>query len=109
MSSHAHVPSVATVSSPPYVRRQCTAFRNPQTSYNRTRVDGVWVTEQVFHEPKRCQMPASPWLPEVAYCATHLPADSVVIVQQRMRTWNELNEDWWAEVLAEHPYREDAQ
>lgn len=107
MSTHAHAPRRSTSSKPPTESRQCAAFTNPPPArrqvWNEDRAR--WTVEYVEHAPERCSMSASPWLPEVDYCATHLPADAVLVVRERMATWDALAAYLWESTLAEHPYQ----
>jgi hypothetical protein len=105
MSTHAHSPRQETIGRPPYVVRRCIALTNPPaTRKNIKHADGRWGVEWIEHASEQCRMGASPWLPEADYCATHVPADAVLVVRQRMETWGALQADIWAQTLAEHPY-----
>jgi hypothetical protein len=60
----------------------------------------VWV--EAAEEP--CGMGASPWLPEVGYCAHHMPFEFMAVANARAELWALLCADIWEQVCAEHPF-----
>ena len=62
----------------------------------------VWV--EAGEEP--CGSGCSIWVPELAWCAHHLPLDLIQMVGARAELWARLAADVWAEVLAEYPIPE---
>jgi hypothetical protein len=110
VSVHAHAPQQIHAGRPPTERRRCIAITNPSPGRWLWRYDGEQhVRRYVEGIPgEQCTNGASPWLPEVDYCATHLPADAVLLVQQRIATYNELAAYLWASTLADHPYQAGA-
>lgn len=108
MTTHAHAPKTAlTIARPPYVQRRCIALTNPQPARRVSvqRDDGSWGYEWVDgREPQQCACGATPWLPEVDYCATHVPADALLIIRERMSFWDDVQMLMWERVCAEHPY-----
>lgn len=101
MTTHTHSPRTAPVVSPapPYTRRQCAAIVRVLPPSGK-------IGRPEWREPitRRCLNTASPWLPECDYCATHVPADSLPIVEARAQLWHALLLDVWSEVLASYPY-----
>ena len=61
--------------------------------------NGHW--SNLADEPGRCSKGCSPWVPELNYCAHHLPAEYVSIVAARVELWAALSLDLWHEILAE--------
>jgi hypothetical protein len=43
------------------------------------------------------------WIPEVPYCAAHLPVEWAAIFHVRVKLWTDLAAEIWAEVLADTP------
>lgn len=50
-----------------------------------------------------CEARAVPFIPEVAYCAHHMPPEWAVIARQRRLLWARLNADVWEQVCDEYP------
>ena len=110
MSVHAHAPRGKNGNArPPTETRRCIAFTNPPPSRKTVWREGRGFRQEYSEpiEPEQCTISASPWLPEADYCYTHLPADAVLIVRQRMATYDALAAWLWESTLAEHPYTPD--
>jgi hypothetical protein len=59
----------------------------------------VWIEE----EERPCGMGCSVWVPELSYCAHHLPIDLLTLVARRAELWALLCADVWTDVCAEYP------
>lgn len=85
-----------TTSRPPYdPTRQCEGTVYPADA-------GAHGRREPF--PRRCMATCTPWLPELPYCAVHVPANAVLLINQRREAWERLERGVWAAVLEELPY-----
>ena len=75
------------------IKRQCTGEVSIHTEENTRRGEN----------PSQCKNGAAWWVPEAAYCTSHMPVEWLVAVMERVRLWNDLADDLWQEVLASTP------
>lgn len=92
---------------PPNERRRCQGvtiregyWRYPMVN-GRQQLDAP--PEWVERREDPCRNGASAWMPEVSYCAHHMPASLVALAGYRAQLWASLAEDIWNQVCAEYP------
>jgi hypothetical protein len=76
--------------------RKCQGFRII-AAY--TKPDGTYVEQRT--EP--CRAGCIVWLPELSYCASHIPVRFLSVAHNRGALWASLVDDIWAQVCAEYP------
>lgn len=55
---------------------------------------------------RQCRAMASAYVPEVDYCAHHMPTEWVTIANARAELWNQLSIEAWEHILDQHPGKE---
>jgi hypothetical protein len=67
-----------------------------------------YTSEWIDQTDEPCRNGASPWIPELGWCASHLPMPVLAVANARAELWASLCSDIWQQVVAECPLPPDA-